>query len=303
MSHIFISHSTNDKEYVRELAAELRNRGFEVWLDDKAIRAGQHWMAELEQAVEDCAALIVVMTSNSRNPKSWVHNEISLARELEKPILPLLLEGRKFFSLANVQYTDVTNKQLPRERFYETLAQAAPPIPARVQPTPTKSRPDILTISDPFPKAAAMELIRIPAGEFLMGSDPGQDEDAQDDEQPQHTLTLPDYYIAKYPVRVAQFQAFVKATNYQPGDEDSLKGEPDHPVVWVSWNEAVAFCRWLSQQSGHTVRLSTETEWEKAAWGTAGRIYPWGEGASTSSLPSWSDLKTCPQGRGKHSLR
>ena len=55
-------------------------------------------------------------------------------------------------------------------------------------------------------------MILIPAGEFLMGSDPQQDEDAHDDEQPQHRLYLPDYYLAKTPVTNAQYRAFVRAT-------------------------------------------------------------------------------------------
>ncbi len=127
MSHIFISHSSKDKEYVRELAAELRNRGFDVWIDDKAIRGGDYWMDKLEQAVINCAALIVIMSPNSKIPKSWVHNEIAVAREHEKPIFPLLLGGRRFFSLASSQATDVTNGQIPPERFYATLGNAAPP--------------------------------------------------------------------------------------------------------------------------------------------------------------------------------
>ncbi len=58
MAHIFISHSTKDKKYIRKLEAELRQRGFEIWVDDQAIRTGEYWMAKLEQAVKDCAALI-----------------------------------------------------------------------------------------------------------------------------------------------------------------------------------------------------------------------------------------------------
>jgi hypothetical protein len=135
VAHIFISHSTKDKEYVRKLEAELRKRGFSVWVDDQAIRAGQHWMTELEQAVNDCAALIVIMTPNSADEYSWVHNEIGVARERAKPIFPLLLDGEKFFSLASLQYTDVTKGQLPPERFYKTLEEVAPPGPAAKQAT------------------------------------------------------------------------------------------------------------------------------------------------------------------------
>ena len=136
---------------------------------------------------------------------------------------------------------------------------------------------------------------RIPAGPFLMGSDPGRDADAYDDEQPQHTVDFPyEYYMARYPVTVAQFEAFVQASGYKPRDEDCLRGLPNHPVVWVSWHDALAYCEWLTARlrewsetpeplahglrtAGWCVTLPSEAEWEKAARGADGRLYPWGD--------------------------
>jgi formylglycine-generating enzyme required for sulfatase activity len=122
-------------------------------------------------------------------------------------------------------------------------------------------------------------MILIPAGEFLMGSDSRQDKDAFDDEQPQHLLYLPDYYMAKTPVTNAQYLAFVQAIGYQP-PKHWPKGKPpsykaDHPVVNVSWYDAVAYCDWLVQVTGKPYCLPSEAEWEKGARGTDGRIYPW----------------------------
>jgi len=153
----------------------------------------------------------------------------------------------------------------------------------------------------------------VPAGEFIMGSD-----DGRDNEKPQHTLNLPyTYYAAKYPVTNAQYATFVADGGYdkpqywtvagwaekekpQRGwwhdDNDPLLpwtgprdfGEPfnllNHPVVGVSWYEAVAFCHWLTEKlradgklaEGWLIRLPTEAEWEKAARGEDGRVYPWG---------------------------
>ncbi len=101
------------------------------------------------------------------------------------------------------------------------------------------------------------ELILIPAGEFLMGSDPQKDKDAQEREQPQHKLYLPDYYIAKTPTTNAQYAAFVEATGYKaPSDWPESKtgflkkgkpqlppGKESHPVVNVSWNDIMAYCK------------------------------------------------------------
>ncbi len=122
--------------------------------------------------------------------------------------------------------------------------------------------------------------ILIPEGSVTMGSDPYQDRNSQKDEQPQHTLLLSDYYIMKHPVTNAQYLAFVEATQHrkplfwQKGIYPEDKA--DHPVVGVSFHDAVAFCRWASQITGQPVRLPTEPEWEKAARGSDARMYPWG---------------------------
>ncbi|MFQ5873996.1 MAG: SUMF1/EgtB/PvdO family nonheme iron enzyme, partial [Dehalococcoidia bacterium] len=155
----------------------------------------------------------------------------------------------------------------------------------------------------------------VPAGPFLMGSDKKRDPDAYSDELPQHELTLSAYSIGKYPITNAQFAAFVDAEGYQerrywmeaeaanvwqdgrakgrwddePRDRPADFGQPfnlpNHPVVGVSWYEALAFCRWLTErlrESGEIgpdqeVTLPTEAQWEKAGRGTDGLIYPWGE--------------------------
>jgi len=123
-------------------------------------------------------------------------------------------------------------------------------------------------------------MVLIPAGEFLMGSDPSVDKDAQDGEQPQHISYLPDYYLAKTPVTNAQYAAFVYATGHEPPlhweDGKPPRGGEDHPVKWVHWADAVAYCDWLAEVTGKPYRLPSEAEWEKGARGTDGRIYPWG---------------------------
>jgi formylglycine-generating enzyme required for sulfatase activity len=118
-------------------------------------------------------------------------------------------------------------------------------------------------------------LSRVAGGDFLMGSQPAQDPDAGRAEQPQHRVLVSDFYISRFPVTNAQFQAFTRAAKYAlplglPRDRDA------HPVVNVTWDDAAAFCRWLSTSTGRTFRLPTEAEWEKAARGTDGRLYPWG---------------------------
>ncbi len=99
-------------------------------------------------------------------------------------------------------------------------------------------------------------------------------------------VELPTFYISRYPVTNAQFQTFIDAGGYEEKVwwEDLIKPEPvgsewneaNHPRTDVDWYEALAFTRWLTAQLGIEVRLPTEQEWEKAARGTEGLIYPWG---------------------------
>jgi formylglycine-generating enzyme required for sulfatase activity len=82
-------------------------------------------------------------------------------------------------------------------------------------------------------------LCDVPAGPFLMGSDPAKDKDAQDDEQPQHTLTLAAFQIARYPVTVAEFACFVRAGQKRPPNWRAQLVKLDHPVINISWHVAV----------------------------------------------------------------
>ncbi len=160
-----------------------------------------------------------------------------------------------------------------------------------------------------LPDEPLLGFVEVPAGPFLMGT---QEEDIAglverfggkreyyEDEVPQHPVDLPAYYIARYPVTLAQFRAFVDASGYRPRDPDSLRGQDNHPVVRVTWYDARAYCDWLTEQlRGWTetpeplagllqasqqgsrpwqVRLPTEAEWEKAARGTDARVFPWGD--------------------------
>jgi formylglycine-generating enzyme required for sulfatase activity len=125
------------------------------------------------------------------------------------------------------------------------------------------------------------EMVLIPASVFLMGSAASKDKSAFDSEKPQRSVFLPDYYIAQTPVTNGQYGAFVDATGHRPPAhwKDSIppRGRESHPVVYVSWADGVQYCYWLGQATGNLYRLPSEAEWEKAARGTDGRVYPWGD--------------------------
>lgn len=143
--------------------------------------------------------------------------------------------------------------------------------------------------------------VEIPAGTFIMGSNPILDSMAYENERwsnqrRQGSVQLPAFLISRFETTVAQFNAFVQATQFQV-DSSTLSGQPDQPVTNITWPQALAYARWLEQQlreatqtpariqqmlnSGASVTLPSEAEWEKAARGTDGRVFPWGTQART----------------------
>ena len=139
------------------------------------------------------------------------------------------------------------------------------------------------------------ETIYIPPREFLMG---GEGEGIPDYEGPQATVDLPyPYRVGKYPVTNKEYATFIKAKKGEDQPADWIlrkppQGKDDHPVVGVSWYEAQTYCQWLSQRTGRTYRLPTEAEWEKAARGTQGQRYPWGEAWQDGCCNAHSDDTT-----------
>ena len=161
-----------------------------------------------------------------------------------------------------------------------------------------------------MPADDLLGFVRIPAGPFWMGSDDTIDRQSMDHdpprrselstdhqsmvhELPRHQVTLPELWMARYPVTVGQWRAFVRATGHHPEPYHYSNCVDNEPVRGVGWNEAISFVRWLDGvlhawvecpaafrallDAGLHVELPSEAEWEKAARGTEGRIWPWGD--------------------------
>ena len=293
---VFISHAWEDKEsFARPLAKALEAKGLRVWFDEFTLRVGDKLRRSIDHGLANSRYGVVILSPYFFG-KEWPQKELDglVQREStgEKVVLPV--------------WHNISDEQI--KGYSPTLADR---IAVSSERGLEHVVSELLKVVRPF-KLLEPEMILIPAGEFLMGSDPSVDKDAQPDEQPQHTVYLPDYYLAKTPVTNAQYAAFVQATFLQPihwKGEKPPGGKEDHPVVNVSWHDAIAYCHWLAEVMGKPYRLPSEAEWEKGARGTDGRIYPWGNRWDVKRCNTWeggqkdtTSVETYPQGASPYGL-
>jgi sulfatase modifying factor 1 len=271
---VFISYSHADSHFVDTLAERLKKTGVHVWIDKWMIKVGDSITGKINEGIGASDFLIIILSQSSVKSK-WVREELNTALvknvEVEKGafILPVLKEDCEIPSL------------LKHRRY------------ANFKEDPEWGFQELIEVISPH-KDFESEMVLIPSGEFLMGSDPEKDKDAEEDEQPQHRVYVSEFYISKYPITNLEYHSFLKSTGYGAPTLffENLYGQSreNHPVNYVSWEAAVVFCAWMSKETGKPFRLPTEAEWEKAARGTDGRIYPWGN--------DWDPAK-CNSGEGE----
>lgn len=323
---IFVSHSHHDNAFCRDYVNGLRERGFDVWYDEHSLGWGalrstverelplcQHfaailsptavaseWVnAEIDAALEllkdgTLQTLTFVIAAPCNVPlllRRWKRIEgiggspISVAEAVARTATIVAAPSSTPPNQAPLYAASATQEtfQMSRDHFPERLEQLG---------FVAKQANGVEYILPP--------LCDVSTGPFLMGSDPSRDpvayEDWANDERPQHKVILNAYRIARFPVTVAEYSCFTRTKRSEPsklnwqsdidllflGDDNSLA----HPVVDVSWHDAVAYTAWLSQITGEPWHLPSEAEWEKAARGTDGRIYPWGNAWDPRRAPT-----------------
>lgn len=217
--------------------------------------------------------------------------------EAFRGLAPRLVESGFAAVVAMQDLVPVVTAQAFAQTFYEQLAQSG-----QVDAAANSARSRLITAQLPGAAIPVLfsrlrnnqllsgnyktrlpfepEMVYIPAGPFVMGADTAPGITAS--EMPRHELTLPAFRMGKYPVTNGQYAEFIKQTNQVVSREMGWFGRTppvpqlNHPVVGISWHDAQAYCRWLKEQTGRAYRLPTEAEWEKAARGKDGRLYPWG---------------------------
>jgi formylglycine-generating enzyme required for sulfatase activity len=174
----------------------------------------------------------------------------------------------------------------------------------------------VSTIERSVDGASVPELVEIPGGPFMMGADTAHDPQAFENERWSSasgvgTVDVATFLMARHEVTVEQFSTFARAANWTV-DPRALAGPRTHPVTFVSWPDALAYCRWLQVtlerapqtsprvrqllRDGWRVSLPSEAEWEKAARGTDGRAYPWGA-EPRRDRANYETRETTPVGR------
>lgn len=190
----------------------------------------------------------------------------------------LILLGLVGMGLKNFKHS----KPEPTTIWHPTEANTMLPttlLPTRtLTPVPTLTPKHEIEISSKTWDKDGMEMIFIPDGELMMGDNHGYDH-----EKPVHTVYLDSYWMDKFEVSNKQYQSCVWQGLCKPSryaDNTKINGA-DQPVVGVDWNNAKAYCEWAGR------RLPTEAEWEKAARGTDGRLFPWGNEPPSNNLLNW----------------
>ncbi|GAB2179603.1 SUMF1/EgtB/PvdO family nonheme iron enzyme [Dongia sp. agr-C8] len=234
---------------------------------------------------------------------------LALSKAMQKPGIPI----EEAFRDARVEVIAATDKtQIPWESSsltgafqFNPGARAAEPQVAAVAPAPATEPAPAPAAKAPEAGGAKVamckdcpEMVSIPAGSFLMGS-PESEDDRDEKEGPQTKIDIRAFAIGKYPVTRGQFAEFIQATGYKPArrcfaevshgkwEETSKASWKDpsfsqtdrDPVVCVSWQDAMAYVKWLSQATGKPYRLPSEAEWEYAARAETTTSRYWGDDA------------------------
>jgi formylglycine-generating enzyme required for sulfatase activity len=318
MSDIFLSYASEDRERLRPLAEALTQQGWSVFWD-RNIPGGRIWQEVLEEELKAAGSLVVVWSENSIKRK-WVMEEANAGIRKRLPIFPVLIDAvlppLAFRSKQTVNLsawdgdTNSFEFQDLVRNIRKILGQPArlKPLQPTIQETREPEPPEPKPAGGPrelephgakeLTNSFGMQFVLIPAGTFMMGS--GIAEDGDDDERPQHQVTLSQpFYLQTQPVTQGQWKRLM-------GENPSFFHEcgADCPVENVSWDGVQEFIKKLNQmEKTDKYRLPTEAEWEYACRAGSTQSYCFGEGEAELGEYAWyadnSQKSTHPVGRLK----
>lgn len=303
---IFLSYASEDRATADVVRLALQGDGHDVFFDREDLPPGEEFHARIRRGIEASDLVIFLVSSKALDAGSYTLTEISIAeKQWPKPhgrVLPVLLERVKV-------------QELPAYLTAVTLLDTSGNVPAEVAGAVDRIAREhrrrrlrrwvpLAVVCVLGGLAAAWYFggrrtpgtrdgkdgapaVLIPAGAFTMGDD---------EASPKRQISVDTFYMDKFETTTAQYAKFLESTGSsnvpEYWDQVTGEGSAEMPVIGVSWNEANAYCRWAGK------RLPTEAEWEKAARGTDGRTYPWGEMLPTIGLTNYLNSSPDPYDGG-----
>ncbi len=293
---LYLVHDSAVAKSAGRLASALRRRGVPLFETES-------WEEDLEPLLAETRAVAVLVGPGGELPwtRPDVESCLALFEDAGKTVVPVALPQLEKLPELPASWSHWVDLRAGISvEGCEELARAA------LRPVSKPSRSRVLKTASGeklVEPRTGLEFVWVPGGRFRMG----QEEVAE----PVHWVSVSPFWLGETPVINRQYSIFLEATGRDepPFWRDRKYSEPEQPVVGVSWNDAVAFCEWLSQDFGHQAMLPSEAQWEFAARGIDGRIYPWGDEAPDASRAcfdlNWNKDKpavvgSCPAGRGPY---
>ncbi|MFM6324973.1 MAG: SUMF1/EgtB/PvdO family nonheme iron enzyme [Microcystis panniformis] len=337
---IFLAHASEDKPAVLALHERLKQAGYKPWLDKKDLIPGQIWRDEIPKAIKASQIFLACLSAKSANKQGYIQRELRIAldtlgqmllgtiffipmrlEECEIPDLRLAEVGLNLRDLHWLDYWEEDGfEQLERAITYQFKLEPEEPkqllsvfnfevvgVNAKGEQIRKESKQSQYFRED-LGKGITLEMVAIPGGTFLMGTEDEEIErlvkkfnwEGFRRERPQHEVTVPPFFMGKYPITQAQWKAIASRTDLKVKQDLDLKPayfkyrphSDRRPVEQVSWYDAVEFCARLSKlKEGREYRLPSEAEWEYAC--RAGTTTPFYFGETiTGELANYNASKT-----------
>lgn len=303
---VFLSYASEDRNQAEAIYLSLRGQGHTVFFDRTDLPPGEEYDARIRRGIEGAQLLVFLISPYSLDAGSYTLTELDIAQKTwEHPtgrVLPVVVRPTSLDRIP--PYLKSVTLLEPEGNLVATVADSVHRIALARRRAIWRTVVQILAITTVLCVGAYFYLahrqparqttgkdgapaVIVPAGNFTMGDD---------EASPLREIYLDAFYIDKYEVTVARYGKFLKTTGgVRPPDgweEATLDSANESPVVGVDWHDADAYCKWAGK------RLPTEAEWEKAARGTDGRRYPWGNDEPTSVRANFGKSSGSPYGGG-----
>ena len=273
MNDIFICYSRTDSAIATHLKNRLEVEGWTVFMDVQT-HVGRRWHKEIEKELHTARALVALWSARSRN-SDFVLEEAEYGKR-EDILFPAFIERVEFpYGFGRIQTADLVGWAGERdhsglELLLDSLrlelggTKSEPATPSAPKPAPRTTISPGQTFQDPLKIGGeGPPMVVVPAGRFVMGS-PLNESERSEAEGPQHEVRIAQpFAMGVYAVTFDEHDRFAADTQREK-PYDGGWGRGKRPVITVSWDDAQAYCAWLSSQTGRNYRLPSEAEWEYA---------------------------------------